>query len=141
VILVLQDNVEGVNNAGNVTKDGQQDVNAEVTTASSLEEDTQRREQHGEDDLANVASSESHCDGICSVRLGLVITIGCTGKLCPREIASEVVQWVESGDDESWKQKKVEGGMAGLARCIKYARRMNSDGESPRGRLPDGFLR
>ena len=37
------------------TEDGQQDVDEEVTAAAALEEDTQRREDDGKDDLADVA--------------------------------------------------------------------------------------
>jgi len=37
------------------TKDGEENVDAEVTTASPLEEDAERREDHGENDLADVA--------------------------------------------------------------------------------------
>ena len=40
----------------NVTQDGQQDVDEEVGIASTLEEDTQRREEDGEDDLEDVAA-------------------------------------------------------------------------------------
>lgn len=44
-----------MNDAGNVTKDGQQDVDEEVSTAAALEEDTKRRKDDGEDDLDDVA--------------------------------------------------------------------------------------
>lgn len=47
--------VQGVDNAGNVTKDGQQDVDEEVSTTAALEEDTKRREDDGDDDLDDVA--------------------------------------------------------------------------------------
>lgn len=47
--------VQGVNDSGNVTKDGQQDVDEEVSTAAALEEDTKRREDDGDDDLDDVA--------------------------------------------------------------------------------------
>lgn len=40
---------------GNVTEDGQQDVDEEVGIASALEEHAQRREEDGEDDLDDVA--------------------------------------------------------------------------------------
>lgn len=39
----------------NVTKDGQQDVDEEVGSAAALEEDTDRWEDDGKEDLANVA--------------------------------------------------------------------------------------
>lgn len=44
-----------MNDAGNVTEDGEQNVDQEITTASALEEYTQRRQEDGEDDLADVA--------------------------------------------------------------------------------------
>lgn len=47
--------IQGVNDAGNVTEDGQQDVDKEISTAAALEEDTKRRENDGEDDLDDVA--------------------------------------------------------------------------------------
>jgi hypothetical protein len=40
---------------GNVTEDGQQDVDEEVGIASTLEEHTQRRQEDGEDNLEDVA--------------------------------------------------------------------------------------
>jgi hypothetical protein len=40
---------------GNVTEDGQENVDEEVGVATTLEEDTQRWEHDGEDDLADVA--------------------------------------------------------------------------------------
>ena len=39
----------------NVTKNGQQDVDEEISVASALEEDTQRRQDDGKEDLADVA--------------------------------------------------------------------------------------
>lgn len=57
----------------NVTQDGQQDVDEEVGVASALEEDTQRRQDDGEKDLADVAggmlvivASSSRCRNIRS---------------------------------------------------------------------------
>ena len=44
-----------MDDAGNVTKDGQQNVDEEVSTAAALEEDTKRREDDGDDDLDDVA--------------------------------------------------------------------------------------
>ena len=40
---------------GNVTEDGQQDVDEEVGVAATLEEDTKRGQDNGEDDLADIA--------------------------------------------------------------------------------------
>jgi hypothetical protein len=48
------DHVHSVDNTGNPTKDGQTDVDQEVSTASALQEDTQRRQDDGEDDLADI---------------------------------------------------------------------------------------
>lgn len=48
---------------GNVTKDGQQDVDEEVRIAAALEEDAERGEEDGEDDLADVGGGERHICG------------------------------------------------------------------------------
>jgi hypothetical protein len=40
---------------GNVAENGQQDVDEEVGVAATLKEDTKRGQDHGEDDLADVA--------------------------------------------------------------------------------------
>jgi hypothetical protein len=40
---------------GNVAENGQQDVDEEVGVAATLKEDTERGQDHGEDDLADVA--------------------------------------------------------------------------------------
>jgi hypothetical protein len=39
----------------NVTENGQEDVDEEISIAAALEEDTQRREDDGKKDLADVA--------------------------------------------------------------------------------------
>ena len=49
---------QGVDNSGNVTKDGQQDVDEEVGTTAALKEDTKRRKEDGDDDLDDVAEIE-----------------------------------------------------------------------------------
>ena len=51
-----------MDDTGQVTKDGQEDVDEEVTAASTLEEDTDGREDDGKKDLADVASGERHVD-------------------------------------------------------------------------------
>ena len=51
----MSENVQGVDDTGDVTQDGKQDVDEEVGTASALEEDTDRRQDDGEDDLDDVA--------------------------------------------------------------------------------------
>lgn len=45
-----------MDDTGNVTQDGQQDVDEEVGIATALKEDTQRWENNGKDDLADIAS-------------------------------------------------------------------------------------
>jgi len=61
--LVLENDVEGVDDTGDVTQNCEEDVDAEIAAAALLEEDTKRREEDGEEDLADVASGECHCDG------------------------------------------------------------------------------
>lgn len=52
--LVLQDDVQSVDDAWDVTKDGQQDVDKEISIASALEEHTEGWDEDGEDDLDDV---------------------------------------------------------------------------------------
>jgi len=52
--LKFEYNVQSVDDSRNVTKDGQQDVDEEISIAAALEEDTQRRQNDGEEDLAEV---------------------------------------------------------------------------------------
>lgn len=71
--LVLQNDVQSVDDTGDVTQDGKEDVDEEVGTAATLEEDTHGREDDGKEDLADIASSERHvvgCKG--EVLLGIV---------------------------------------------------------------------
>jgi len=68
--LVFQDDVQSVNNARNVTQDCQQDVDEQVCTATTLKENTQRWQKDSKDDLADVACSERHDDGLVE-RVGL----------------------------------------------------------------------
>lgn len=44
-----------MDNTRQPTQDGQTDVDQEVSTTSALQEDAQRRQDDGEDDLADVA--------------------------------------------------------------------------------------
>lgn len=53
-----------MDDAGNVSQNGEQDVDEEVGTATTLEEDTDGREDDGKDDLANVAGGERHVGGL-----------------------------------------------------------------------------
>jgi len=54
-----------VDDARDVTKNGQEDVDEEVSAATTLKEDTERWEEDGKNDLADVASGECHVDGLC----------------------------------------------------------------------------
>ena len=49
-------NVQGMDDARNVTQNGQQDVDEEIGIAATLEEDTEGWEHDGKDDLDNVAA-------------------------------------------------------------------------------------
>lgn len=55
--LILEDDVQGVDDAGNETQDGQGNVDEQVGAAATLEEDSQRGQDDGEDNLADVAGS------------------------------------------------------------------------------------
>ena len=57
----------------NVTKTGQQDIDEEISIAAALEEDTQRRENDGEEYLADVACGERHDGGSWSVCVDLEV--------------------------------------------------------------------
>jgi hypothetical protein len=50
----MQENVQSVNNARNITKDGQEDVDEEISIASAFQEDTDGWNEDGEDDLDDV---------------------------------------------------------------------------------------
>lgn len=47
---------------GNVTQYGQEDVDEKVGIATALEEDAERWEEDSEDDLADVACGECHSE-------------------------------------------------------------------------------
>lgn len=53
--MLRDEDVQGVDDTRDVTQDGEQDVNEEVGSASPLEEDTDGRQDDGEDDLDDVA--------------------------------------------------------------------------------------
>jgi len=68
---ILQNDVESMDDTRDVTEDGEQDVDEEISVASSLEEDTQRREDNGNNDFADVRCGERHVGGSlrdCNVR-------------------------------------------------------------------------
>ena len=59
-IIGAMEHIQGVNDTGQPTQDGQTDVDQQVTTTSALQEDTQRRQDDGKDDLADITvGSES----------------------------------------------------------------------------------
>lgn len=47
--------VQGVNNARQVTQDGEQNVDEEISIASTLEENTDGRQNDGKNNLADIA--------------------------------------------------------------------------------------
>ena len=59
--------VQGVDDTGQVGQAGQEDVDEEVGAAAALEEDTQRRQEDGKQDLADVAGGERHGGGVVIV--------------------------------------------------------------------------
>jgi len=61
--LELEYDVQRVDDARNVSQDGKQDVDEEVSIAAALEKDAQRRQDDGEEDLAYVAGGERHGSG------------------------------------------------------------------------------
>ena len=63
-LLSLRQNIQSMDDTGNITEDGQQNVDEEVGIATSLEEDTQRWEDDGKDDLADIAGGERHDCGV-----------------------------------------------------------------------------
>lgn len=60
--LVLEDDIQGMDDTRNITQYCQENVDEEVGIATALEKNTKRREEDGEDDLADVACSEWHGD-------------------------------------------------------------------------------
>jgi len=54
VHLILQYDVEGVDDAWDVTKNGQENVNKEIRITATLEEDTDRGQEDSEYDLDDV---------------------------------------------------------------------------------------
>jgi hypothetical protein len=58
-MLLESHNLQSMNDAWDVTEDGKQDVDQKITAAATLEEDTQRWEDDGKDDLADVTVEEA----------------------------------------------------------------------------------
>jgi len=63
MLLIFQDDVERVDDSGDVAQDGQEDVDEQVSAASPLEENTEGGEDDGKNYLANVARGERHDAG------------------------------------------------------------------------------
>jgi hypothetical protein len=82
---------------GNVTQDGQQDVDEEISIAAALKEDTQRWQEDGEDDLADVAEG----------------MLACCEKLPPRRVDVRCGERHDGGcclfDGEDWMYLMVRG--------------------------------
>lgn len=53
-------NLQRMDDAWDVSEDGEEDVDAEVDADASLKEDSERRQHNGEDQLDDVGASESH---------------------------------------------------------------------------------
>ena len=64
-----------------LTQDGQQDVDEQIATASSLKEDTERWEDDGDDDLADVAATNK-CQSRCMMLRGIAGMIANWGRRC-----------------------------------------------------------
>jgi len=60
--LVLENNVQSVDDTRNVTQDGQQDIDQEIRSATTLKEDTKRWDEDGKEDLDDIAGCERHLD-------------------------------------------------------------------------------
>lgn len=60
VALKLENNIESVDDTRDVTQNREQDVDEQIGAAATLEEDSQRREEDGKNDLEDVASGERH---------------------------------------------------------------------------------
>jgi len=59
--------VQCVDDSWDITKDGQQDVDEKVCSATALKENSQRWQEHGQDNLADVRSCERHGGGFGGV--------------------------------------------------------------------------
>lgn len=53
--LRLDGDVQSVDNTGEISEDREEDVDEEISAAAALKADSERREEDGEDDLADVA--------------------------------------------------------------------------------------
>jgi hypothetical protein len=64
--LIFEDDVQGVDHAGNPSEQSQRNVDEEVGAATTLKEDTQRGDEEGDNDLADIGSGERHFGGSLS---------------------------------------------------------------------------
>jgi len=55
----MMGSLQSVDDSGNVSQNGQQDVDEEISTTTALEEDTKRWEDDGEDDFADITVMRS----------------------------------------------------------------------------------
>ena len=60
--LVLEDDVEGVNDAGNEAQTGEGNVDQQIDAAALLGEHANGRQNERQDDLANVTAGEWHLE-------------------------------------------------------------------------------
>lgn len=54
LLLLFHDDPNGVNDAGNVTAEGEQDIQPEMQTETDLKENADRRQEYGDENADNV---------------------------------------------------------------------------------------
>ena len=94
--------VQSVNDSGDVTEDGEEDVDEQVCAAAALEEDADGGEEDGEDDLADVAGVGVSCGefenwGGGGVG-GCVASIAVLGEVDLRAAGGFEAGWREDGE-------------------------------------------
>ena len=60
ISIVFQDDPHGVNDPGNVTKEGQQQIEPKVQPETDLQEDTQRRDEDCEQNADDIGVARTH---------------------------------------------------------------------------------
>ena len=68
-------NIQSVNDARNITKNGQEDVDEEISIASTFQEDTDGWNEDSEDNLDDVWTGESHDDCRFAKLVGGVLSV------------------------------------------------------------------
>jgi len=63
-VLILENNIQGMENTRNITQYSQEDVDNEVTTASALEEYSDGREEDGDKNLDDVRTGKRHVERV-----------------------------------------------------------------------------